>query len=151
MQNEEAIEPVEKEEEVTINEESPPENEEIPSEIEPTVDNNIIEINQEQYGDIIENQELLLNEIQELNKVETNGFKALIDTIQGQEDKDYTAVLGQMVESQNSFTETINGFSNTFALVDTASSSVITYAVVFVPLILIVTMLWWFFRQFLRG
>lgn len=144
MQNEEAIEPVEKEEEVTINEETPPE-------IEPTVDNNTIEINQEQYGDIIENQELLLNEIQELNKVETNGFKSLIDTIQGQEDKDYTAVLGQMVESQNSFTETINGFSNTFALVDTASSSVITYAVVFVPLILIVTMLWWFFRQFLRG
>lgn len=144
MPNEEVLEPVVEEEKPTINEE-------VPSDIEQTVDNNVIEINQEQYGDIIENQELLLNEIQELNKVETNGFKALIDTIQGQEDKDYTSVLSQMVESQNSFTETINGFANTFALVDTASSSVITYAVVFVPLILIVTMLWWFFRQFLRG
>lgn len=151
MPNEEVVEPVAEEKLPAINEEKVEEIEDVPSDIPETVDNQPIQLDQEQYGDIIENQELILNELQELNKVETNGFKTLVDTIQGQEDKDYTAVLGQMVESQNSFTETINGFANTFALVDTASSSVITYAVVFVPLILIVTMLWWFFRQFLRG
>ena len=118
---------------------------------------NVIQLDQEQYADIIENQELLLNELQELGKVLEKGDKAdtvhteqIVNAITTKTENDYTEVLGQMVESQNTFSENITGLADTFALIDTASSSVITYAVVFVPLILIVSMLWWFFRQFLR-
>jgi hypothetical protein len=38
---------------------------------------------------------------------------------------------------------------DSLSLVHTASATVVNYGLVLVPLMLIITMMWWFFRQFL--
>jgi len=45
---------------------------------------------------------------------------------------------------------TVNNLIESMAIIEGASSSVITYAVYLVPLCLIVTCGWWFFKQFIK-
>lgn len=95
--------------------------------------------------DATQHQELL-TKMDEINTNLASKLDTLNDSISNIPVVDNADLLGKMDE----FITSVNTLTDSLDLFQTASSSVITYAVFLVPLILIVGCGWWFFKQFIK-
>lgn len=86
-----------------------------------------------------QNHQELLESIESSNVV-------MSESIGGIESVDNT----ELVEKVNEIITIIEPLTETMNYINVASSSLTTYAVFYVPLAMIVIMLWWFFKRWIR-
>jgi len=60
---------------------------------------------------------------------------------------DYSLQLEQIIDNQEQIIEILTSISQ---FVQASNSALLTYAIMLVPLMLIICALWWFFKQFIR-
>lgn len=103
-------------------------------------------INKDQYENIIHQNDIIQEKIDNLN----DSIVHLESVLEKSPDLDYTEKFNDLIESMNNFTSKMDSMSELFNIIHSASSAILSYSVFYVPLIFIVVMLWWFFRQFIR-
>lgn len=90
--------------------------------------------------------EEMLSKLDELNANFGTKLDSTNESIGSIEPVDNTDLISIM----NDLNSSVNTLVDSLGIVESASSSVITYAVYLVPLCLIVVCGWWFFKQFIK-
>lgn len=84
----------------------------------------------------------------ELNEVMSDSEVSSVSEVASYpEPIDYSSYYQEIIDNQNII---IGYFDNLDAVTQTLNSAVLTYSIIFVPLLLLTGALWWFFKQFIR-